>query len=90
MEYQYPIDHTWKTNEIVDVIKFFECIEQAYEKGIEREILMDVYRRFKEIVPSKAEEKKLCSEFEEQSGYSPYRTMQKVKNASLGDRIRMR
>jgi uncharacterized protein YktA (UPF0223 family) len=90
MEYQYPIDHTWTTKEIVDVIKFFECIEQAYENGIDRETLMNVYRRFKEIVPSKAEEKKLCSEFEEESGYSPYRTMQKVKSATQGDRIRMR
>lgn len=90
VEYQYPIDHTWSTDEIVDVIKFFECIEQAYEKGIDRDVLLSVYRRFKEIVTSKAEEKKLCGEFEEMSGYSSYRTMQKAKDASSGDRIRMR
>jgi uncharacterized protein YktA (UPF0223 family) len=90
MEYQYPIDHTWSTDEIVDVIKFYECIEHAYEKGIDRDVLLSVYRRFKEIVTSKAEEKTLCGEFEEMSGYSAYRTMQKVKDASSGDRIRMR
>ena len=55
MEYQYPIDYRWSTEEIVDVIKFFEAIESAYEKGIEREEVMKAYRRFKEIVPSKAE-----------------------------------
>jgi uncharacterized protein YktA (UPF0223 family) len=90
MEYQYPIDHNWSTDEIVDVIKFYECIELAYEKGIDRDALLNVYRRFKEIVTSKAEEKKLCGEFEEMSGYSSYRTIQKVKDANSGDRVRMR
>ncbi|WP_442599346.1 UPF0223 family protein [Neobacillus sp. D3-1R] len=90
MEYQYPIDHTWSTDEIVDVIKFYECIELAYEKGIERDILLTVYRRFKEIVPSKSEEKTLCGEFEEISGYSSYRTIQKAKDAASGDKIRMK
>lgn len=90
MEYQYPIDYSWSTDEIVDVINFFEAIERAYEKGIERDEVMMYYRRFKEIVPSKAEEKTICGEFEEISGYSSYRTMQKAKEASSGDRILMR
>jgi uncharacterized protein YktA (UPF0223 family) len=90
MEYQYPIDHTWSTDEIVDVIKFFQCIEFAYEKGIERDVLLNVYRRFKEIVTSKAEEKTLCGEFEEMSGYSSYRTIQKAKESASGDKIRMK
>jgi uncharacterized protein YktA (UPF0223 family) len=90
MEYQYPIDYNWSTEEIVDVIKFFEAIEKAYEKGIERDEVMNIYRRFKEIVPSIAEEKKICGEFEEVSGYSSYRTIKKAKEASLGDRILMK
>ncbi|MGG3466516.1 UPF0223 family protein [Neobacillus pocheonensis] len=90
MEYQYPIDYNWSTDEIVDVINFFEAIERAYEKGIERDEVMMHYRRFKEIVPSKAEEKTICGEFEEISGYSSYRTMKKAKEASSGDRILMR
>ncbi|MEH7303088.1 UPF0223 family protein [Neobacillus drentensis] len=89
MEYQYPIDYSWSTDEIVDVIKFFEAIEKAYEKGIERDDLMKVYRRFKEIVPSIAEEKTVCGEFEEISGYSSYRTIKKAKESSSGDRIKM-
>jgi uncharacterized protein YktA (UPF0223 family) len=90
MEYQYPIDHTWSTEEIIDVIHFFEHIEQAHEKGTDRDSLMAAYRRFKEIVPSKSEEKQLFSQFEEESGYSSYRTVKKAKEASEGDRIRMK
>ncbi|PLR84059.1 hypothetical protein CVD25_12935 [Bacillus canaveralius] len=89
MEYQYPIDYNWSTEEIVDVIKFFEKVELAYEKGVDRDELLNAYRRFKEIVPSKAEEKKLCGEFEEMSGYSSYRTIKLVKERSSGERIKM-
>ncbi|MFB9762133.1 UPF0223 family protein [Ectobacillus funiculus] len=80
MEYQYPLAYDWSTDEIVDAIRFYEAVEQAYEKGIKRVALMDAYRRFKEIVPSKAEEKKLCGEFEEISTYSCYRVMQRAKD----------
>ncbi|EMI09385.1 UPF0223 family protein [Anoxybacillus gonensis] len=89
MKYAYPIDYSWSTEEIIDVIKFYEGIEQAYERGIEREQLMKLYRRFKEIVPSKAEERKLCDEFEKVSGYSSYQTMKKGKGLSAGDIVKM-
>jgi uncharacterized protein YktA (UPF0223 family) len=90
MEYQYPIDYHWTTDEIVDVIKFYEAVERAYEKGIDRDELMAIYRRFKEIVPGKAEEKTLCGEFEDISGYSSYRTIKKAKNSSPGEKISMK
>jgi uncharacterized protein YktA (UPF0223 family) len=90
LEYQYPIDYHWTTDEIVDVIKFYEAIERAYEKGIERDELMDIYRRFKEIVPGKAQEKTLCGEFEDISGYSSYRTIKKAKTALPGEKISMK
>jgi uncharacterized protein YktA (UPF0223 family) len=89
MNYHYPISYDWTTQEIIDVIKFYECIEKAYEKGIEREELMKAYRRFKEIVPSKSEEKQLCGEFEETSGYSPYCTVKKAKESQAGEMIKM-
>lgn len=90
MEYQYPIDYHWSTDEIVDVIKFYEAIEKAYEKGIDRDELMNIYRRFKEIVPSKAEEKTICGEFEEISGYSSYRAIKKAKETASGEKIIMK
>jgi uncharacterized protein YktA (UPF0223 family) len=51
---------------------------------------MNSYRRFKEIVPSKAEEKTICGEFEEISGYSAYRTIKKAKEVASGERILMK
>ncbi|WP_108669847.1 UPF0223 family protein [Peribacillus acanthi] len=89
MDYQYPLDLDWSTEEVVDVISFFEAIEKAYEKGIERDQLMNLYRRFKEIVPSKAQEKQVCGEFEEVSGYSTYRVVQIAKESEPGQKIKM-
>ncbi|WP_203362181.1 UPF0223 family protein [Bacillus sp. REN10] len=89
MEYSYPFSTDWTTEEVIDVIKFFEAIEKAYEKGVDKAELMTAYRRFKEIVPSKAEEKKLCNEFEDASGYSSYHAVQKMKTAEDGQRIKM-
>ncbi len=89
MDYQYPISHHWSTEEIVDVIHFFQSIEKAYEKGIERSVLIEAYRRFKEIVPGKADEKNICNEFEEVSGYSAYNVVQKMKKAAPEEKIQI-
>ncbi|MFD3447994.1 UPF0223 family protein [Microbacteriaceae bacterium 4G12] len=88
-EYQYPLDYHWSTDEIIKVMKFYEMVEEAYEKGISRGAFMDAYRVFKEIVPSKAEEKKIGSEFEEMSGYSLYRVIQKAKDLDDSSIIKM-
>ena len=82
MDYQYPVSLDWSTEEVVDVIAFFECVEKAYEKGIARDKMMQAYKRFKEIVPSKSEENQICGEFEETSGYSAYRVIQKAKETT--------
>lgn len=89
MDYQYPLDYHWSTEEIIDVVRFYESIEQANEKGIQKIELIKNYRRFKEIVPSKAEEKKIDSEFQEMSGYSIYRTIQAMKNLQDNDIVKM-
>ena len=90
MEYQYPLDPDWSTEEIVDVIKFFECVEKGYEKGIPREELLDAYRRFKEIVPGKSQEKKICEEFEHTSGYSSYILVKAAKESDDMKMIKMK
>lgn len=77
--YQYPMSMDWTTEEIIDVVLFFELVEKAYEKGVSKEDLLKGYRRFKEIVPSKSEEKQVCNEFEESSGFSTYRVVTKAK-----------
>lgn len=81
MEYQYPFSLDWSTDEVIDVVAFFQSIEKAYEKGIEREKLMSAYKRFKEIVPGKAQEKTICNEFQESSGYSSYHAVKKMKES---------
>ncbi|MGM0844442.1 MAG: UPF0223 family protein [Bacillota bacterium] len=81
MNYQYPFSLDWSTDEVIDVVSFFQSIEKAYEQGVERERLMMSYKRFKEIIPGKAEEKRICKEFEESSGYSAYHAVKKVKES---------
>jgi uncharacterized protein YktA (UPF0223 family) len=90
MEYQYPFSIDWTTEEVIDVIAFFEAIEHAYEKKVKKEDLMARYRRFKEVVPSKSEEKKICGEFEQSSGYSSYHVVKKMKESDEQDWISMK
>jgi len=89
MEYSYPFSTDWSTEEIVDVVQFFEGIEQAYEKGIKRESMLAKYRRFKQIVPSQAEEKSIFLEFEEASGYVSYPVIKLTKEAMDGTLIKV-
>ncbi|MTW85391.1 hypothetical protein F3157_06915 [Virgibacillus dakarensis] len=84
MNYHYPIDETWSKEEIVDVVNFFTMIERAYEKNAKSNDIMLAYKRFKQIVPSKSEEKKLFSDFEKASSYSSYHV---VKQAKENDRL---
>lgn len=82
MNYSYPIDETWTKQEIVDVVNFFSLIEKAYEKQVPRDDLLAVYRRFKEIVPSKSEEKQLFAAFNKSSGYTPYAVIKKARDSN--------
>lgn len=86
MNYHYPIDETWTKEEIVDVVNFFSLVEQGYEKTVNRGELLLLYNRFKQIVPTKSEEKKLFSAFETVSGYSSYHL---VKEARKSDAYRI-
>ncbi|AMW98294.1 UPF0223 family protein [Rummeliibacillus stabekisii] len=88
MEYSYPFSTDWSTNEIVDVIAFFQTVEKAYEKGVQREDVLSKYRRFKEIVPSMAEEKTIFREFEEESGYVSYDIVKQTKTKENGSIIK--
>lgn len=90
MEYSYPLSTDWSTQEMVDVVKFFEAVEAAYEKGIKREQFMAAYKRFKEIVPSQAEEKTICREFEDASTYVAYKAVKLAKELADGQVIRIK
>ncbi|WP_145519695.1 UPF0223 family protein [Staphylococcus warneri] len=78
MEYQYPLDLDWTNDEMMDVIHFFNKIENYYESSVKGEEVKKAYKSFKQIVPGKAEEKQLFKEFEKNSGYNSYKVVQEV------------
>lgn len=80
--YHYPIDADWSKEDIIVVINLFNAIESAYEEGIEINKLKRAYDQFKEVVPSKSQEKQLGKQFENLSGYSIYRTIQELRTRS--------
>lgn len=88
MEYNYPLRYDWSTEEIIDVVSFYETIEKVHETGVVKEKIMDAYRSFKVIVPSKSEEKTLFKEFKEVSGYDSYRIVKEAKEADVGEIVK--
>ena len=79
MDYNYPVDYTWSTEYIIDVMALYNAVEQAYEQGISKEEFMKAYSQFKNVVQSKSEEKQIDQKFKEVSSYSIYQ----VYKASL-------
>ena len=79
--YQYPIDLDWTSEEMAIVVKMWNGLEQAYESNINREELLNRYKAFKQVVPSKMEEKQLGNSFEKISGYQLYGTIKKARNS---------
>lgn len=82
--YQYPLDLSWSTEELASVLSFLNAVELAYESRISRDQLLDTYRAFKKVVPSKGEEKRIGRQFEEVSGYSLYRALEAAKKQEKG------
>lgn len=78
-DYQYPIDIDWTTEEMIIVVEMWTVLEQAYEKGVETQVFLETYKKFKQVIRSIGEEKKLGREFEELSGYTLYRAVQEAK-----------
>lgn len=82
MGYHYPINETWTKEELIDVVNFFSLVETTYEKSVRRDDLLMLYKRFKQIVPSKSEEKALFLTFETASGYSSYHAVKKARESN--------
>lgn len=75
MDINIPISLDWSKEEVIDVVQFFDAIEKVYEKGTKKDEILVLYRRFKEIVPSKSEEKQLFKKFDDETGYVCYRAV---------------
>ncbi|MSD83255.1 hypothetical protein GKC32_02530 [Lactobacillus curvatus] len=80
--YSYPIEPDWTSAEVVQVMRLYNLVEQAYEFGAKVTDLQAAYRDFKVIVQSKMQEKQIDKAFSEASGYSIYRCMQAVQKTS--------
>lgn len=91
--YQYPIDPDWSNEDIIQVITFLNAVESTYEQGIHYEEFQKAYKQFKEVVPSKSQEKQMGKIFEELSGYSIYRAVQlmgtKLKEVNLNKKAQI-
>lgn len=83
-EYQYPLDLSWSTGEMVIVMKMWEVLEAANETGVQAEMFLKAYGNFKKVVPSIGEERSLGREFENLSGYSLYHTLKLAKENPTG------
>ena len=82
--YSYPLDLSWSTEELASVLSFFNNVEAAYEQKVQAEKLLKSYAAFKQVVPSKSQEKRIGREFENVSGYSLYRAVQEAKSKGKG------
>ncbi|SFL57317.1 UPF0223 family protein [Salibacterium qingdaonense] len=88
-EYPMPFSMDWTKEEIIDVMEFFRVIEEAYEKPVRKETVLSRYRRFKEIVPSKAEEKQYLRDFDEKAGVSCWKTVQQAGRKETEETFKM-
>lgn len=84
-----PMSMGWSKDEIIDVVHFYEAIDQTYGKGVERGKLMSIYQKFKKVVPSKSEEKQHFNDYESQTNQSPYHVVKKAKESSNKIMIKM-
>ena len=67
MDYNYPLDYTWSTEDIIDVMSLYNAVEKAYEEGISKTDFLNAYRKFKNVVGTKSEEKQIDKEFQDVS-----------------------
>ena len=89
MEYIYPLDPSWTTEEMVVVVRFFETIEKAYEERVRAHEVVEAYHALKTIVPSKAEEKTIFRKYAKASTYESYPVVRRALNEASDAWIQM-
>ena len=81
MEFNYPIDYIlYNTDEITNIIKFLDLIEECYLSGVELAEFKAAYKDFKSVVRAKSEENSLYRDFKEITGYDGYQAVKEMKN----------
>ncbi|ACA82915.1 UPF0223 family protein [Leuconostoc citreum] len=86
--YTLPIDSNWTIDDIVTVSAFVDKVLQVYENGVLKVTLLAQYDKFRQVIPSKSEQKQFDRNFEQQTGFSIYRTI-KLAQATTKDRIKV-
>ncbi|QOY97125.1 UPF0223 family protein [Leuconostoc citreum] len=86
--YTLPIDSNWTIDDIVTVSAFVDKVLQVYENGVLKVTLLAQYDKFRQVIPSKSEQKQFDRNFEQQTGFSIYRTI-KLAQAPTKDRIKV-
>ncbi|WP_100665951.1 UPF0223 family protein [Leuconostoc citreum] len=86
--YTLPIDSNWTIDDIVTVSTFVDKVLQVYENGVLKVTLLAQYDKFRQVIPSKSEQKQFDRNFEQQTGFSIYRTI-KLAQATTKDRIKV-
>ena len=86
--YTLPIDSNWTIDDIVTVSVFVDKVLQVYENGVLKVTLLAQYDKFRQVIPSKSEQKQFDRNFEQQTGFSIYRTI-KLAQATTKDRIKV-
>ncbi|WP_280769131.1 UPF0223 family protein [Salipaludibacillus daqingensis] len=84
-----PMSIDWSKDEIIDVVHFYEAIDQTYGKGVDRDKLLSIYQKFKKVVPSKSEEKQHFKDYQSQTDQSPYHVVKKARESDTGIIIKM-
>ena len=76
--YTYPIDFNLYTEkEAVVLVEFLALIEDANEGKVDKDKLVKMYKKYRNIVNSVSTEKQMARDFEKISGYSIYNTIKK-------------
>ncbi|MFC5712335.1 UPF0223 family protein [Thalassorhabdus alkalitolerans] len=85
-----PVSMDWSKEEVADVVNFFHIIEKAHFNAVYREDILALYNRFKEIVPSKSEEKQLFRQFDQEAGVSCWKAVQTARKTEPGTKVKVR
>ena len=70
VNYAYPIDPSWTSEELLAVMDLLTAVEKAYEGGIALSEAKARYQAFHEMGFSISDEKQLNRDFQKVSGYS--------------------
>jgi len=78
MSFEYPLDYnTYSTEEIVGIIDFLSYLEE-HSKHYDYSIFKQKYDKYRAILNSKIEEKRIDQEFEKLTGISIYHTAREL------------